>query len=196
MIGDVNVADEPLEAKRCFGYVPEHGHLYESFTPMEYLLFVGRMHGVEETLLKKRIRALLQFWTLAEDVGRKMNGFSKGQKQKVLLSAAVLHDPPVLLLDEPLTGLDAHAVLQLRAFLRTRASAGRTVFYSSHLMDAVEKVADLVIVLNRGEIVAQGPPNEVKESVGRDSLEGAFSHLTSTADPDIEAAALEAEAFA
>ena len=116
-------------------------------------------------------------------------------KQKVLLSAALLHDPPVLLLDEPLGGLDAHAVLQTRALLRTLAARGRTIFYSSHLLDAVEKVADLVVVIRDGTILQTGSPEEVTASGGGGSLEDAFGKLTAAADAYDESEKLVAAAF-
>lgn len=194
-VAGVDVGEDPVEAKRRFGFVPEHGHLYESFTPEEYLAFVGRLHGLDERLLRARTAALLRFWRLEREGGRKMTGFSKGMKQKVLLSAALLHAPPVLLLDEPLTGLDAEAVRLLRTLLRRWADAGRTVLYSSHLLDAVERVADHVIVLRDGRIVEQGTPAQLKARTAAASLEGAFSQLTATDDAAAHTDALLAEAF-
>ena len=194
-LAGVDVAEDPLAAKRRFGYVPEAGQLYESFTAAEYLAFVGRMHGMPEDLIRHRTRALFAFWGLEPAAHQRMNGFSKGMKQKVLISAGLLHDPPVFLLDEPLNGLDAHAVLQVRALLRTRAAAGRTVFYSSHILDAVEKVADRVVVIRDGEIITSGSPKEIVMAAAAGSLEDAFSHLTSTADALDEAEILERVAF-
>ncbi|HEX8386466.1 MAG TPA: ABC transporter ATP-binding protein [Rubricoccaceae bacterium] len=194
-VGGVDVALDPLGAKRRFGFVPEHGHLYESFTPTEYLAFIGRMHGIAEPTLASRSAAHLRFWGLAGAAQQSMTGFSKGMKQKVLLSAAMLHDPPVLLLDEPLNGLDAHAVQQFRAILRAQAAVGKTVFYSSHLLDAVERIADQVIVIRSGQIVTDGTPEEVMAEAGGGTLEDAFSRLTATADADEQAAWLEREAF-
>ncbi|MEM6783707.1 MAG: ABC transporter ATP-binding protein [Bacteroidota bacterium] len=196
LVGGIDVAAEPLAAKRRFGYVPEHGHLYESFTPAEYLTFVGRMHGLDETLLARRAEALLRFWKLDGVAQQRMNGFSKGMKQKVLISSALLHDPAVLLLDEPLTGLDAHAVLQFRALLKARAAAGVTVFYSSHLLDAVERVVDQVIVIRAGEIVRTASPQDLMTETASGSLESAFSQLTAAEDAEAQADVLEAEAFA
>jgi len=195
VVGGVDVSENPVEAKRRFGYVPEHGHLYESFTPVEYLAFIGRMHGLDEGVLAHRTAALLRFWGLERQAEQALTGFSKGMKQKVLLAAALLHDPPVLLLDEPLTGLDAHAVLQVRALLTALSGVGKTVFYSSHLLDAVEKVADRVIVIRDGRILQSGSPAEIMASAGEGTLESAFSRLTATADAEAEAEALMAEAF-
>ena len=178
----VDVATHPLEAKRRYGFVPEHGHLYESFTPEEYLLFIGRMYGLDEALIRTRMAALLRYWKLGDDAQRKMVGFSKGMKQKVLLSSGLLHAPPVLLLDEPLSGLDAEAVLLARALLRRWADGGHTVLYSSHILDAVERIADRVIVIRDGQIIGEGSPDDLKIETASASLERAFSQLTSTED--------------
>lgn len=195
-VAGIDLADNPLEAKRRFGFVPEHGHLYESFTPEEYLLFIARMHALDEDLAMQRIGALLQYWGLEDDAQQKMLGFSKGMRQKVLISAAIIHHPAVLLLDEPLNGLDAEAVLLVRALLRAWARGGRTVLYSSHMLDAVEKVADQVIVLRNGRIIGDGSPQELKTLTAAASLEGAFSQLTATEDTTARTQALLTAAFA
>ncbi len=182
IVAGVNVAEDPLEAKRRFGFVPEHGHMYESFSPDEYLVFVARLYELDEDVAAGRIRALLRFWQLDDKLHDKMVGFSKGMRQKVLLSAALLHVPPVLLLDEPLSGLDAEAVLLVRTLLRRWAEAGHTVLYSSHILDAVEKVADQVIVIREGRIIADGSPEELKNLTAAASLESAFSQMTATDD--------------
>jgi ABC-2 type transport system ATP-binding protein len=194
-VAGIDVSKDPTEAKRRFGYVPEHGHLFESFTPEEYISFVGRMHGLDEGKIGRRSDALLRFWGLEETARQPMTGFSKGMKQKVLIGAALVHDPAVLLLDEPLNGLDAHAVLQMRALLRALAAAGRTVFYSSHLLDAVERVVDQVIVLREGRIVRAGAPADIVAGAGTESLEEAFAVLTETADAEEQAALLMQEVF-
>ena len=181
-LAGIDVVAQPLEAKRRYGFVPEHGHLYESFTPEEYLLFIGRMYGLDEDLVRTRLAALLRYWKLDGDAQRKMVGFSKGMKQKVLLSAGLLHAPPVLLLDEPLSGLDAEAVLLARALFRRWADAGRTVLYSSHILDAVERIADRVVVIRDGHIIGEGSPEDLKTETASASLELAFSQLTSTED--------------
>jgi len=194
-LAGVDVATQPLEAKRRYGFVPEHGHLYESFTPEEYLLFIGRMYGLDEALVRTRLAALLHYWKLGDDAQRKMVGFSKGMKQKVLLSAGLLHAPPVLLLDEPLSGLDAEAVLLARALLRRWADGGHTVLYSSHILDAVERIADRVIVIREGRIIGEGSPEDLKTETASASLERAFSQLTSTEDVAARTEQLMVEGF-
>ncbi len=195
VVAGLDVGAHPLEVKRRYGFVPEHGHLYESFTPEEYLLFAGRMYGLAEGLVRQRLGALLRYWRLGDEAQRKMVGFSKGMKQKVLLSAALLHAPPVLLLDEPLSGLDAEAVLLARALLRRWADAGHTVLYSSHLLDAVERIADHVVVIRDGRIIGEGSPEALKTETAAASLELAFSHLTATEDVLARTDTLMAEGF-
>jgi ABC-2 type transport system ATP-binding protein len=195
LLAGLDVAEDPLAAKQIYGYVPEHGSLYESFSPEEYLLFIGRIYGMDEALIRRRTESLLRYWKLEESIQQKMIGFSKGMKQKVMISAAVMHDPQVLLLDEPLNGLDAQAVLQMRALLKALAAAGKTILYSSHILDAVEKVVDRVIVIRDGEIVGQGSPEDLKTETQSASLELAFNHLTSTDDAVEQTRAMMEEAF-
>ena len=144
--------------------------------------FIARLYEIEEALAQQRIALLLDYWELTDDAKRSMTGFSKGMKQKVLLSAALLHRPRVLLLDEPLSGLDAEAVLLFRALLRKWAEAGNAVLYSSHILDSVEKIVDRVFVIREGTIIGEGSPEELKTQTAAASLESAFSQLTSTAD--------------
>lgn len=195
VVAGIDLAEQPLEAKRRFGFVPEHGHLYESFTPEEYLIFVSRLYELDEKVASRRIASLLRYWKLEDETHRKMVGFSKGMRQKVLLSAALLHAPPVLLLDEPLSGLDAEAVLLMRALLRRWADGGNTVLYSSHILDAVEKVADQVIVIRDGSIIGDGSPEELKNLTATASLEVAFSQMTATDDVLARTEVLMEDAF-
>jgi len=194
-VAGIDLAENALEAKRRFGFVPEHGHLYESFSPEEYLSFVARLYDLDDRMAADRIASLLRYWHLEQEARQKMVGFSKGMRQKVLLSAALLHAPAVLLLDEPLSGLDAEAVLLVRSLLRGWAARGHTVLYSSHILDAVEKVADQVIVIRDGNIIADGSPEELKMLTAASSLETAFSQMTSTEDVQARTEDLMAEAF-
>jgi ABC-2 type transport system ATP-binding protein len=194
-VAGIDLSGDSLEAKRRFGFVPEHGHLYDSFTPEEYLTFVARLYEIDDRIAGQRIASLLRYWKLEEETHQKMVGFSKGMRQKVLLSAALMHAPPVLLLDEPLSGLDAEAVLLVRALLRRWADRGHTVLYSSHILDAVEKVADQVIVIRGGKIIGDGSPQDLKDLTAAASLESAFSQMTATDDVAARTDALMEEAF-
>lgn len=172
-------ATDPLEVRSRIGYVPESGALYETLTPLEYLALIGRLYGLEKSLLRRRSRDLLEAFGLAGNRESQMTTFSKGMKQKVVIAAALIHDPQVLFLDEPLNGLDANATLTVKEVVRGLAARGRAVLYSSHLMDVVERVSDRVIILDQGKVVADGSASELSALSGDDSLEGFFSRLTS-----------------
>jgi ABC-2 type transport system ATP-binding protein len=175
-------ASDPVAVKSRVGYVPEVAALYESMTPIEYGRFVGRLHGLAEDLIAKRLGAFLKVFGLDANRHQPIGTFSKGMKQKVLILTALLHNPPLVILDEPLNGLDANAALLLKDIIARLATAGRTVFYCSHLLDVVEKVCDRVVILKEGRVIADGSVDEIRSGSERGSIEGAFSELTSTTD--------------
>jgi len=173
---------DPVSVKSRVGYVPEAAVLYESMTPMEYGAFVGRLHLIDDHILMERLRASLNIFGLYDNRHDTMATFSKGMKQKILILSALLHNPPLVILDEPLNGLDANAALLLKEVISKLAAKGRTVFYCSHLMDVVEKVCHQVVILKEGKIVAKGTVDQVQELSGSGSMEAAFSSMTSTTD--------------
>lgn len=172
-----DVKKNPLEVKRRIGYVPENASLYEQLTPLEYLTFVGRLYKMEESILEKAALELLYLFDLSDSIDKRMNTFSKGMKQKVLLISGLIHNPDIIFLDEPLSGLDANAVILVKEILGKLKNHGKTIFYSSHLMDVVEKISDRIVVLNHGEIIADGTFDELR-SQASGSLESIFSSLT------------------
>jgi len=181
-----DILEAPLEAKRRIGVVPETGALYENLTPREYLTLVGRLYHLGEHEVAKKIDSFLGLFGIDDVANRIMTSFSRGMRQKVLISGALMHNPSVLFLDEPLSGLDANTALVLKELLRDLASQGKTVFYCSHILEVVEKICDRVVILNRGEIVADGAVEELKDLTHRATLEEVFSGLTSTGDlPEI-----------
>jgi ABC-2 type transport system ATP-binding protein len=182
LINGIDIAGSPLKAKLMVGVVPETGALYENLTPIEYLTLVGRLYHLESDAALEKAEEFLRLFGIADSSERMMTGFSRGMRQKVLISAALLHNPDILFLDEPLAGLDANTALILKELLRELASRGKTVFYCSHILEVVEKVCDRVVILNRGEVVADGDVDELKEMTHRASLEDAFTELTSEDD--------------
>ena len=180
---------EPLEVRRRIGYVPESGALYEALTPMEYLTLLGRLHGMSQERIESRALAFLESFGIADSRGERMTTFSKGMKQKVVISAALLHDPEVIFLDEPLNGLDANATLTVKEIVRGLAERGRTILYSSHLMDVVERISDRVVILDGGRVIADGSAEELRNRSGDASLEGLFNRLTTSDDERQQAAA-------
>jgi ABC-2 type transport system ATP-binding protein len=176
-----SVLADPLLAKARIGYIPESGAVFEKLTPREHLHFVGRMRGLEPAEVMARGERLAARFALSDSLDRRCSELSKGTKQKVCWCAALLHEPPVLVLDEPLSGLDVESVARVKELLREIAARGATVFYSSHLVDVVEKICTRVAVLGRGRLLAVGTPHEVTLGTGRETLEEAIRALTSPA---------------
>jgi len=170
---------DPLAVKRKIGYVPENAALYELLTVAEFLLLVGRLHALDDELVKRRSAVFLEVFELADRLGARIQTLSKGMRQKVLLTSALLHDPEVVFLDEPLSGLDVNATILVKEVIRELAAAGKTVFYCSHVMDVVERVCDRIAILDGGKLVALGSFEELQRAQGGGSLEHIFAQLTS-----------------
>jgi ABC-2 type transport system ATP-binding protein len=179
-----DVQDDPLEVKRRIGVVPESGALYQSLTPHEYLRMVGRLYRMEENRLDRRIGEFTEFFGISDSSDKRMLEFSKGMKQKVVVISALMHDPQVLFLDEPLNGLDVEAVLLLKELLRNLAAQGKSIFYSSHLLDVVENLCDRVVIIDQGRVTADGTIETIKKTAGENTLEAAFNKLTHDVDPE------------
>jgi ABC-2 type transport system ATP-binding protein len=196
---NVNIAERPIEYRARVGYVPEEAHLYSFLSGREHLDLLGRLRRLPERLLKHKIATLLELLGMAGAADQPMSGYSKGMKQKVLIVAALLHDPDLLILDEPESGLDLTAGLVLRHLIPILAGRGKTVLYSSHVLDNIERLCAAVVVLHRGTIVAQGPVSQLRAMMQRSaSLEEVIAELVTTADPErtardiAEVAALQA----
>ena len=180
-----NVATALVDYKARVGYVPEEAHLYSFLSGREHLQLVGRLHRIKESLLVNKVSALLELFGLTAAADQTMSGYSKGMRQKVLIVAALLHDPDVLILDEPESGLDLTAGLVLRHLIPVLAARGKTIVYSSHLLDRVERLCGDVVVLHRGRIVAQGPVPQLRAMIqSSTSLEDVVAELVSTLDPE------------
>lgn len=191
--GSVQVAGLPLpertlDVKRRIGYIPEAGALFDTLTGQEFLELTGRLHDVEEDTLQSRIGAMLETFQLSDDRHCRLDTYSKGMKQKVLIAAGLLHDPELILLDEPLSGLDVHAAILVKDVLAALARAGKTIVYSSHVLDVVEKICDRVLVIHGGRLIANGPVEELQRRTGQDTLENAFRVLTdaTSTDPGVD----------
>ena len=181
----VNVADRLVEYKARVGYVPEDAHIYTFLSGREHLDLVGRLRRLPGRLSAHKIATLLDLFGMTGAADQPMSGYSKGMKQKVLIIAALLHDPDLLILDEPESGLDLTAGLVLRHLIPILAARGKTILYSSHLLDHVERLCAGVVVLHRGSIVAQGPVNQLRGMMqSSSSLEDVIAQLITTADPE------------
>jgi ABC-2 type transport system ATP-binding protein len=173
----MDVRDQSIEIKRRIGYVPENAALYDTLTPMEYLQFIGQLYELDTADIDRKALDLLRLFQLSEYASARMTTFSKGMRQKVLLISGLLHNPDVIFLDEPLSGLDANAVVLVKEIIRQLANSGKTIFYSSHLMDVVEKISDRIIIINHGQIIADGTFAELQHQ-RPESLEQLFAELT------------------
>ncbi len=181
-VAGFDVVEEPLQVKSRIGYVPESGALYENLTAGEYLELVASLHHLEPSYYQPRMRELLDLFNLLETRDQRMAQYSKGMKQKVLLSAALLNDPQVLFLDEPLNGIDANTALLVKELLRKLAAQGKTIFFSSHILEVVERICSRIVIIDRGRRVIEGGAGEICASVGAATLEEAFSRLTGVPD--------------
>jgi ABC-2 type transport system ATP-binding protein len=179
-----NIADALVEYKARVGYVPEEAHLYPFLSALEHLDLIGRLRRLPSRVRAHKIATLLDLFGLTGAANQPISGYSKGMKQKVLLIAALLHDPDVLILDEPESGLDLTAGLMLRHLIPILAARGKTIVYSSHVLDHVERLCAEVVVLHRGRIVAEGRVSELRAMTQRNaSLEDVIAQLVTTVDP-------------
>jgi ABC-2 type transport system ATP-binding protein len=177
-----SVIDDLPGFQRRLGYVPEEPNLYPYLSGWEYLQLAGRLRGVARKALDAKVDEFLHIFSLWEDRYCPLSSYSKGMRQKILLSAALLHDPEVLILDEPLSGLDVTTALVLRELLQGLAAQGRMIFYCSHVLEVLEKVCSGVVILCKGRVVAQDSLDRLRELMHQPSLEGIFAQLTQGED--------------
>jgi ABC-2 type transport system ATP-binding protein len=177
-----DIVREPLEVKRVVGYVPESGAVFEALTAREYLRFVAALYQIPEAEADTRIARFAAFFDLApSDLASKpLAAFSKGMRQKVVITSALLHNPRVVFFDEPLNGLDANAALSFKTLITSLARDGKTIVYCSHILDVVERVCERVVIIHEGRIVADGTTQELRERAGEPTLERVFNKLTAT----------------
>lgn len=174
-----SVRSEALWCKANIGYVPESGAVFEKLSPREFLTAVGHLYRLPEGTIAEGIRKWTDFFQIADRVDQRMDSFSKGMKQKVCWSGALLHSPRVLVLDEPLNGLDIEAISGIKELMKQFAKEGRTVFYSSHMVDVVEKLCTRLAVLHKGRILYTGTVEELRATTLTSSLEQALVTLWS-----------------
>ncbi len=186
-----DVQSAPLAARRSLGYVPDGAPLYPALSPLQHLHLVGRLHALEEKHLEAESRRLLEVLGLADRANDPVGTFSRGMRQKTALACAILHRPKLLVLDEPLSGLDAPTAAMFKEVLRGWADRGGAVLYTSHLLDVVERVCDRMAILADGKLVAVGSLDELRSRAGSEgTLEQVFGTLAETADPTTQAAEL------
>ncbi|WP_419861077.1 ABC transporter ATP-binding protein [Candidatus Palauibacter sp.] len=181
-VAGFDVEKDPLEVKRRLGYVPEAGALYETLTAGEYLTMVANLRGIEGRRADRKINQLLELFEVLDARDRRLAGHSKGMRQKILISAALLDNPEVLFLDEPLNGIDANAALVVKQLLRELASQGRTILFCSHILEVVERICTRIVIVDKGRKIAEGAPERIAAETGTGGLEEAFARLTGVRD--------------
>ncbi|MCL2570096.1 MAG: ABC transporter ATP-binding protein [Firmicutes bacterium] len=148
-----DIARQPLQAKRLIGYVPDNHAVYERLTGREYINYVANLYEVEPSLRQERLDKLVKQLNMGHAIDNKIKSYSHGMKQKVTIIAALIHNPKLWILDEPLTGLDPQSVFEVKQCMKDHAKAGNIVFFSSHILDVVEKICDRVCIIKRGQLV-------------------------------------------
>ncbi len=181
-VAGFDVLKEPIEAKKRLGYVPESGALFETLTGGEYLRFIADLHHIGRSVADRRADEFLDLFGILPQKDQRLQEYSKGMKQKVLIAAALIHQPEVLFLDEPLNGLDANAALVFKEIIKRLSAQGITMLFCSHILDVVEKLCPRIIILNEGSIIAEGTPENIARSAGEKNLEEAFCRLTGVRD--------------
>lgn len=179
-----SVRDDLIAYKRGLGYVPEEAQLYTWMSGSEYLTFCARLRGLTSAIASRRIDALLTIFGLQMDRDAPMSAYSKGMRQKILLSAALVHNPQIIMLDEPCSGLDVGATLIVRSLIQRLAAGGRIIIYSSHELEMVEKICSEVLILREGRVAAHAATATLRQQVNAASLEDAFRALVFTTDVD------------
>ena len=169
----------PLEAKRKFSYVPDNPQIYEKITGIEYINFLANVYGVEEKTRKERMQKYLNIFNLEDSAGDIIGSYSHGMKQKIVLTGALISNPELFILDEPMVGLDPKSAFNLKEEMKNMCSKGNSVFFSTHVLEVAEKICDRIAIINKGKIIAQGTMEELRKLAGKEeSLEKIFLEVT------------------
>ena len=174
----MELKENALAVKSNIGYIPELAELYDVLTPVEFLTLMAELYSLDATVAQERMGKMLAAFGLQGNMNDRMDTFSKGMKQKVLITSGLLHNPDIIILDEPLSGLDANSVIIIKELISKLAKEGKTIFYCSHMMDVVEKVSDRIVLIDGGTVIANGTFDELQQQQGNESLEKIFAHLT------------------
>jgi sodium transport system ATP-binding protein len=169
---DANV--DPEGVRRRLGVLPDSRGLYKRLTSRENIRYFGQLHGMDDALIAQRTEALAKALEMGDIIDRRTEGFSQGQRVKTAIARALVHDPRNVILDEPTNGLDVMATRAMRRFLHQLRDEGRCVLFSSHIMQEVAALCDRIVIIARGQVVAEGTPDELREQTGESNLEDAF----------------------
>jgi ABC-2 type transport system ATP-binding protein len=178
-INGINALQEPIAAKQKIGFVPDNPEVYERLTGVEYVNFMADVFGVPANVRQKRIEELLEMFEMKDAFGDLIQSYSHGMHQKIVLIGALVHDPEVMIMDEPMVGLDPRSSHLLKEVMRERCDAGKTVFFSTHVLEVAEKICDTIGIINKGRLISHGTMSELREQAGKsESLENIFLELT------------------
>ena len=178
-LDNVNVWEEPLKAKSMISFVPDNSEIYDRLKGIEYLNFIADMYGVSKEERRKKMDYYLELFNIKDAVGDIIASYSHGMKQKIVLTSALLNDPKLFILDEPMVGLDPKSSFQLKEIMRERCNRGNTVFFSTHILEVAEKLCDRIAIINKGKIIALGTMEELRRyGEEKESLENIFLELT------------------
>jgi len=177
-----DIRDDMVRYRTLLGYVPEDAHLYTYLSALEYLALVGRLRGMSEKLIEQKANQLLKILSLASWRHSPISVYSKGMRQRVLIAAALMHDPKLLVFDEPLSGLDVVSSRLFKDLLQALAAEGKVILYISHVLETVEQVCQRVVVIAKGRILADAPPSHLAKLMKLPNLEGVFAQLVQQED--------------
>lgn len=180
VIGGYDMAKEPIAAKQLIGFVPDAHELYDRLTGLEYLSFMADVYSVNAAARKQHIEKYLALFELEDAAGEQIRSYSRGMKQKLTIIGALIHNPPVWVLDEPMVGLDPKSAHVLKAEMRRHCDAGNTVFFSTHVLEVAEKLCDEIAIIDKGKVLAKGTMEQLRSGESGSSLEELFLQLTET----------------
>jgi len=177
LINGIDVKAKPVEVKRITGFVPELPNMFNSLTPLEFFDFVGKIRELNDNLIKRRYSYFAELFDFRDYLNLPIGKISKGNRQKILITSSLIHNPDIILFDEPLSGLDANSIILFQDMTEELAKNGKTVLYCSHLLDMIEKISSRIIIIENGNIIIDKPVNELNSTEGYSSLENLFRDL-------------------
>ena len=184
-VGGVDMSKDPIEAKRLIGFVPDAHEMYDRLTGMEYLNFMADVYNVSRPVRKAHIEKYLNLFELEDASREQIRSYSRGMRQKLTIIGALIHNPPVWVLDEPMVGLDPRAAHLLKEEMRLHCEKGNTVFFSTHVLDVAEKLCSEIAIINKGQLIAQGSLEELRSGEKSASLEQLFLELTEAGEENV-----------
>ena len=187
LVNGIDVGKEPVKAKKLIGFVPDSQDMYDKLTGWEYLNFMADIFGVSTADRKERGERYLERFEMSQAARDRISSYSRGMKQKIAAIGALIHNPPVWVLDEPMVGLDPRAAFMLQEEMTNLAKEGATVFFSTHVLEVAEKLCDRVGIINKGKLLAEGTPEELQAKTGDESLEQVFLEMTGGDPAEAEA---------